>query len=384
MRFVGNIDPADLSEALHGLDPAQTLVIVASKSFGTQETMANARDARSWILAAAGGEPSAVAKHFVALTTNAAAAAAFGVAEQNILPLWDWVGGRFSCASSIGLSTMLSIGPTRFEELLAGFRVIDEHFCTTPLERNLPVLLGGLRVWSASLVGAGSYAVVPYAEYLAELPAYLQQLEMESNGKSVDRQGRRVETRTCPVVWGTAGTGGQHAYFQLLHQGTERIPTDFIGFARPCQGQEGSFAKHEQLLANMLGQSRALAFGRTAEELRAAGVPDNQLAHRTTHGDRPSTTILADQLTPHTLGQLLALYEHTTFVAGALWNVNSFDQWGVELGKDVAAEVYAHLTADDPPSSRHPLRDDLDESTRRLVAQAASWRDARMRGRAAT
>ncbi|MFE4051118.1 glucose-6-phosphate isomerase [Streptomyces sp. YIM B13518] len=361
-RFVSNVDGADLHEAVRDLDPAETLFIVASKTFTTIETITNATSARSWLLAGLGGDEKAVARHFVALSTNAGKVTDFGIDTANMFEFWDWVGGRYSYDSAIGLSLMIAIGPDRFREMLDGFRIVDEHFVNAPAEANAPLLMGLLGVWYNNFLGAQSHAVLPYSHYLSKFTAYLQQLDMESNGKSVDRQGRPVTWQTGPVVWGTPGTNGQHAYYQLIHQGTKLIPADLIGFARPVAELSDELqAQHDLLMANLFAQGQALAFGKTAEEVRAEGVPEEQAPHRTFRGNRPTTTILATELTPSVLGQLIALYEHKVFVQGAIWNIDSFDQWGVELGKVLAKRVEPALTTGaDVPG--------LDPSTAALVA----------------
>ncbi|MGJ5831125.1 glucose-6-phosphate isomerase [Streptomyces ossamyceticus] len=362
VRFVSNVDGADLHEAVRDLDPAETLFVVASKTFTTIETLTNATSARSWLLAAFGGDEKAVARHFVALSTNAGKVTEFGIDPDNMFEFWDWVGGRYSFDSAIGLSLMIAIGPDRFRELLDGFRTIDDHFRTAPPQANAPLLMGLLGVWYGDFFDAQSHAVLPYSHYLSRFTAYLQQLDMESNGKQVGRDGLPVEWQTGPVVWGTPGTNGQHAYYQLLHQGTKLIPADLIGFARPVAGMEPELAaQHDLLMANLFAQGQALAFGKTAEEVQAEGVPEEQVPHRTFRGNRPTTTVLAPELTPSVLGQLIALYEHKVFVQGALWNIDSFDQWGVELGKVLAQRVEPALTdgADVPG---------LDPSTAALVA----------------
>ncbi|WP_330281691.1 glucose-6-phosphate isomerase [Streptomyces sp. NBC_00588] len=363
-RFVSNVDGADLHEAVRDLDPAETLFIVASKTFTTIETITNATSARSWLLNGPGGlgEEKAVAKHFVALSTNAGTVAEFGIDPDNMFEFWDWVGGRYSYDSAIGLSLMIAIGPDRFREMLDGFRIVDEHFKNAPAEANAPLILGLLGIWYGNFLGAETHAVLPYSHYLSKFTAYLQQLDMESNGKSVDRDGQAVGWETGPVVWGTPGTNGQHAYYQLIHQGTRLIPADLIGFARPADELSGELkAQHDLLMANLFAQGQALAFGKTAEEVRAEGVPEEQVPHRTFLGNHPTTTILARELTPSVLGQLIALYEHKVFVQGAVWNIDSFDQWGVELGKVLAKRVEPALTegADVPG---------LDPSTSALVA----------------
>ncbi|WP_217142380.1 glucose-6-phosphate isomerase [Streptomyces sp. AC627_RSS907] len=365
-RFVSNVDGADLHEAVRDLDPAETLFIVASKTFTTIETITNATSARSWLLDGLGGDgkgdDKAVAEHFVALSTNAEKVADFGIDTANMFEFWDWVGGRYSYDSAIGLSLMIAIGPDRFREMLDGFRIVDEHFRNAEVEANAPLILGLLGVWYGNFLGAQSHAVLPYSHYLSKFTAYLQQLDMESNGKSVDREGNPVEWQTGPVVWGTPGTNGQHAYYQLIHQGTKLIPADLIGFARPVAelGDELK-AQHDLLMANLFAQGQALAFGKTAAEVRAEGVPEEQVPHRTFQGNHPTTTVLATELTPSVLGQLIALYEHKVFVQGAVWNIDSFDQWGVELGKVLAKRVEPALTqgADVPG---------LDPSTAALVA----------------
>ncbi|MFI8836863.1 glucose-6-phosphate isomerase [Streptomyces afghaniensis] len=368
-RFVSNVDGADLHEATRDLDPAETLFIVASKTFTTIETITNATSARSWLLDGLGGDEKAVAKHFVALSTNAGKVADFGIDVDNMFEFWDWVGGRYSYDSAIGLSLMIAIGPDRFREMLDGFRIVDEHFRNAPAEANAPLLMGLLGIWYGNFHDAQSHAVLPYSHYLSKFTAYLQQLDMESNGKSVDRDGRPVEWQTGPVVWGTPGTNGQHAYYQLIHQGTKLIPADLIGFARPVAelGDELK-AQHDLLMANLFAQGQALAFGKTAEEVRAEGVPEEQVPHRTFRGNHPTTTILATELTPSVLGQLVALYEHKVFVQGAVWNIDSFDQWGVELGKVLAKRVEPALTegADVPG---------LDPSTAALVAAYRNLRE---------
>ncbi|WCH97752.1 glucose-6-phosphate isomerase [Streptomyces moderatus] len=361
-RFVSNVDGADLHEAMRDLDPAETLFIVASKTFTTIETITNATSARSWLLQGLGGEEKAVAKHFVALSTNAGKVTEFGIDPDNMFEFWDWVGGRYSYDSAIGLSLMIAIGPAQFRAMLDGFHTVDEHFRSAPAEGNAPLIMGLLGIWYGNFFGAESHAVLPYSHYLSKFTAYLQQLDMESNGKSVDRDGHVVGWETGPVVWGTPGTNGQHAYYQLIHQGTRLIPADLIGFARPVAELSGELAaQHDLLMANLFAQGQALAFGKTADEVRAEGVPEAQVAHRTFLGNHPTTTILARELTPSVLGQLIALYEHKVFVQGAVWNIDSFDQWGVELGKVLAKRVEPALTegADVPG---------LDASTAALVA----------------
>jgi len=344
-RFVSNVDGADLHEATRDLDPAETLFIVASKTFTTIETITNATSAREWLVDGLGGDESAVAKHFVALSTNAKEVSAFGIDTQNMFEFWDWVGGRYSYDSAIGLSLMIAIGPQHFREMLDGFHLVDEHFRNAPPEENAPLLLGLLGVWYGAFYDAQSHAVLPYSHYLSKFTAYLQQLDMESNGKYVDRQGEPVRWQTGPVVWGTPGTNGQHAYYQLLHQGTKMIPADLLGFARPVAELGPRLAaQHDLLMANLFAQGQALAFGKTAEEVRAEGVPEERVPHRTFPGNHPTTTILAAELSPSVLGQLVALYEHKVFVQGAIWDIDSFDQWGVELGKVLAKRVEPALT----------------------------------------
>ncbi|MGA5731422.1 glucose-6-phosphate isomerase [Streptomyces seoulensis] len=361
VRFVSNVDGADLHEAVRDLDPAETLFIVASKTFTTIETITNATSARTWLLDAL-GDGKAVAKHFVALSTNAEKVTGFGIDADNMFEFWDWVGGRYSFDSAIGLSLMIAIGPERFRELLDGFHTVDEHFRTAPAQENAPLLLGLLGIWYGNFFDAQSHAVLPYSHYLSKFTAYLQQLDMESNGKSVQKDGTPVEWQTGPVVWGTPGTNGQHAYYQLIHQGTKLIPADFIGFARPVDELSDELkAQHDLLMANFFAQTQALAFGKTEEEVREEGVAEAQVAHRTFRGNHPTTTILAPELTPSVLGQLIALYEHKVFVQGAVWNIDSFDQWGVELGKVLAKRIEPALTegAEVPG---------LDPSTTALVA----------------
>ena len=340
VRFVSNVDGADLHEAVRDLDPAETLFIVASKTFTTIETITNATSARDWLLTELRADKDAVAKHFVALSTNAEGVSDFGIDVANMFEFWDWVGGRYSYDSAIGLSLMLAIGPEAFREMLAGFHLVDEHFRTAPAEENVPLLLGLLGVWYGAFFDAQSHAVLPYSHYLSKFTAYLQQLDMESNGKSVDREGNPVRWQTGPVVWGTPGTNGQHAYYQLLHQGTKVIPADLLGFAKPVADlQPGLLAQHDLLMANLFAQGQALAFGKTPDEVRAEGVAEELVPHKTFKGNHPTTTILAEELSPSVLGQLIALYEHKVFVQGAIWNIDSFDQWGVELGKVLARKI---------------------------------------------
>jgi len=358
VRYVSNVDGTDFAEATRDLDPEQTLFIVSSKTFTTQETMTNAHTARAWLLQRLNAGDEAVARHFVAVSTNAAAVRAFGIDPRNMFEFWDWVGGRYSMSSAIGLSTMLATGPERFSELLDGFRAIDEHFRTAPFERNLPVLMGLLAVWCADFYGAQTLAVLPYDQYLKRFPAYLQQLTMESNGKSVTLDGQRVDYQTGAIYWGEPGTNGQHSFYQLIHQGTKLIPCDFIGFCRSLNplGQH-----HDLLMANVFAQAEALAFGKTADEVRTEGTPDWLIPHRTFEGNRPSSTILAERLTPTTLGSLVALYEHSVFTQGVIWNVNPFDQWGVELGKALASRIAPELQSSGEPQLRH------DSSTNALI-----------------
>ncbi|MFJ9677551.1 glucose-6-phosphate isomerase [Streptomyces sp. NPDC101194] len=345
VRFVSNVDGADLHEAVRDLDPAETLFVIASKTFTTIETITNATSARDWLLTGLRAGQEAVAKHFVALSTNAGKVADFGIDTANMFEFWDWVGGRYSYDSAIGLSLMIAIGPDRFREMLDGFHLVDEHFRTAPAEENVPLLLGLLGVWYGAFFDAQSHAVLPYSHYLSKFTAYLQQLDMESNGKSVDRDGEPVDWQTGPVVWGTPGTNGQHAYYQLIHQGTKVIPADFIGFAEPVADLlPGLVAQHDLLMANFFAQTQALAFGKTPDEVRAEGVAEELVPHKTFKGNHPTTTILADRLTPSVLGQLIALYEHKVFVQGAVWNIDSFDQWGVELGKVLAKRIEPVLT----------------------------------------
>ncbi|HZB57980.1 MAG TPA: glucose-6-phosphate isomerase [Actinomycetota bacterium] len=364
-RFVSNVDGADIAEATRDLDPAETLFVVCSKTFTTIETLTNARTARAWLLDAL-GDQAAVSRHFVAVSTNAEKVADFGIDPANMFGFWDWVGGRYSYPSAIGLSLLVAIGPDHFDELLAGFHLMDEHFRTAPFERNLPVLLGLLGVWYIDFFGAETQAVLPYSQYLGRFPAYLQQLDMESNGKSVTLDGRPVRVATGPVVWGQPGTNGQHAFYQLIHQGTRLIPSDFIGVCRPA---EVVGDHHDLLMANFLAQTEALAFGKTTEEVLAEGVAPGLAPHRTFPGNRPTSTILAPELSPSVLGQLTALYEHKVFTQGVVWDVNSFDQWGVELGKVLATRIGAEL---DPAAG-----DDLDHdsSTNTLIRRYRRLRD---------
>ncbi len=357
-RFVSNVDGTDFVEATRALDPAETLFVVSSKTFTTLETMTNAHTARDWLLEGLGGAAAAVAKHFVAVSTNAEKVAAFGIDTANMFGFWDWVGGRYSMDSAIGLSTMLAVGPDNFRAMLAGFRQMDEHFRSAPFERNLPVLLGLLGVWYADFFGAQTVAVLPYEQYLKRFPAYLQQLTMESNGKHVTLAGNPVGVDTGPIYWGEPGTNGQHSFYQLIHQGTRLIPCDFIAFAHALTplGRH-----HDMLLANVIAQGEALAFGKTLEQVRAEGIPQWLAPHRVFEGNRPSNTILAERLTPEALGKLVALYEHSVFTQGVIWNINSFDQWGVELGKALAQAIIPELEGPGATTLRH------DSSTNNLI-----------------
>jgi glucose-6-phosphate isomerase len=366
-RFVSNVDGTDLVEATRDLDPAETLFIVSSKTFTTLETMSNAESARRWLLDGLGGDGKAVAKHFVAVSTNGRKVSEFGIDTANMFGFWDWVGGRYSMDSAIGLSTMLAVGPEHFRALLDGFRQMDEHFRTAPFERNLPVLLGLLTVWNTDFCGAETVAVLPYEQYLKRFPAYLQQLTMESNGKHVTREGAEVNYPTGPIYWGEPGTNGQHSFYQLIHQGTRLIPCDFIAFAR---GLNPLGRHHDMLLANVFAQTEALAFGKTREEVAAEGTPDTLVPHRIFEGNRPSNTILAERLTPETLGKLVALYEHSVFTQGVIWNVDSFDQWGVELGKVLAQRIIPELESENEPTLAH------DSSTNSLIRRYRRLRTA--------
>ncbi|MEE4420990.1 glucose-6-phosphate isomerase [Streptomyces bugieae] len=367
-RFVSNVDGADLHEAVRDLDPAETLFIIASKTFTTIETITNATSARNWLLTGLRADEEAVAKHFVALSTNTEKVTEFGINPDNMFEFWDWVGGRYSYDSAIGLSLMVAIGKEHFREMLAGFHLVDEHFRCTPPQENAAFLLGLLGIWYGNFWDAQSHAVLPYSHYLSKFTAYLQQLDMESNGKSVDREGHRVNWQTGPVVWGTPGTNGQHAYYQLLHQGTKMIPADLIGFAEPVADlQPGLVAQHDLLMANLFAQGQALAFGKTPDEVRAEGVAEELVPHKTFQGNRPTTTILAKELSPSVLGQLIALYEHKVFVQGAIWNIDSFDQWGVELGKVLAKRV-------EPALTEGAAVPGLDPSTTALVAKYRALR----------
>jgi glucose-6-phosphate isomerase len=365
-RFVSNIDGTDFAEAVYDLDPAETLFIISSKTFTTLETMTNAQSARDWSLGGFGGDQKSIAKHFVAVSTNVEDVAKFGIDTANMFGFWDWVGGRYSMASAIGLSTTLAIGPENFRALLDGFQQMDEHFRSAPFERNLPALLGLLAVWHNDFFGAETVAVLPYEQYLKRFPAYLQQLTMESNGKSVTLDGEKVPCHTGPVYWGEPGTNGQHSFYQLIHQGTRLIPCDFIGFSKTLNplGRH-----HDMLMANVLAQAEALAFGKTAEQVKAEGTPEWLVPHRVFGGNRPSNTILADRLTPETLGKLIALYEHSVFTQGVIWNVDPFDQWGVELGKVLAQRIIPELESKTEPTLGH------DSSTNNLIRHYRKMKD---------
>jgi glucose-6-phosphate isomerase len=364
-RFVSNIDGTDFAEAVRDVDASETLFIVSSKTFTTLETMTNARTARGWLLAGFGGDERSVAKHFVAVSTNAAEVSTFGIDTGNMFGFWDWVGGRYSMDSAIGLSTMLAIGPTNFHAMLAGFHEMDEHFRTAPFARNLPVLMGLISIWNNNFLGASTVAVLPYEQYLKRFPAYLQQLTMESNGKRVTLDGTPVGRDTGPVYWGEPGTNGQHSFYQLIHQGTRLIPCDFIAFGRPLNpiGRH-----HDMLLANVCAQTEALAFGKTAEQVKAEGTPEWLVPHRVFAGNRPSNTILAERLTPATLGKLVALYEHAVFTQGVIWNIDSFDQWGVELGKVLAQRIIPELESAAEPQLGH------DSSTNAVIRRFRKYK----------
>jgi glucose-6-phosphate isomerase len=366
-RFVSNVDGTDFAEAVRDLDPAETLFIISSKTFTTLETMTNAQSAREWTLKGLGGDTKAVAKHFVAVSTNAAKVSEFGIDTANMFGFWDWVGGRYSMDSAIGLSTMVAVGPDNFRQLLDGFHQVDEHFRTAPFERNLPVLLGLLAVWYNDFFGAQTVAVLPYEQYMKRFPAYLQQLTMESNGKHVTLDGTRVDYDTGPIYWGEPGTNGQHSFYQLIHQGTRLIPCDFIGFMHTLNplGRH-----HDMLIANVFAQTEALAFGKTPEEVKSEGTPDPLVPHRVFEGNRPSNTILLDRLTPEALGKLVALYEHSVFTQGTIWSIDSFDQWGVELGKVLAQRIIDELEAKTEPPLAH------DSSTRNLIHRYRNLRGA--------
>jgi glucose-6-phosphate isomerase len=365
-RFVSNVDGTDVVEATRDLDPAETLFIVSSKTFTTLETMTNAQTARDWSLKGLGGDAKAVARHFVAVSTNAAKVAEFGIDTANMFGFWDWVGGRYSMDSAIGLSTMLAIGPENFRAMLDGFHEMDEHFRTAPFERNLPVLMGLLGVWYDNFFGAQTVAVLPYEQYLKRFPAYLQQLTMESNGKHVTVNGTGVTYDTGPIYWGEPGTNGQHSFYQLIHQGTRLIPCDFIAFGQPLNrlGRH-----HDMLMANVFAQTEALAFGKTPEQVKSEGTPDWLVPHRVFEGNRPSNTIIAERLTPETLGKLIALYEHLVFTQGTIWNVDSFDQWGVELGKVLAQRIIPELESSTEPQLNH------DSSTNRLIRRYRKFKE---------
>jgi glucose-6-phosphate isomerase len=365
--FVSNIDPADLRSVLDVVDPETTLFVVASKTFTTLETLTNARSARTWLVDRL-GDDAAVARHFVAVSTNAEAVAAFGIDATNMFGFWDWVGGRYSMDSAIGLSLMITIGSDAFGEMLSGFRTIDRHFRATPFERNVPVLLGLIGVWYRNLLGYPTYAVLPYSQDLNRFPAYLQQLDMESNGKRVRLDGSPVDMDTGPIVWGEPGTNGQHAFYQMLHQGTTVIPADLIGFVEPSEDVGG---QHDLLMGNMFAQAEALAFGKTSAEVAATGVDARLVEHKTFPGNRPTSVILAPRLTPSVLGQLIALYEHKVFTQGVIWGINSFDQWGVELGKELATTIIGELTVDDAPDLAH------DSSTNALIRRYRTGRGRR-------
>jgi glucose-6-phosphate isomerase len=366
-RFVSNVDGIDFVEATRGLDPAETLFIISSKTFTTLETMTNAHSAREWVLQRFGGAREAVSRHFVAVSTNTEKVSAFGIDPENMFIFWDWVGGRYSMDSAIGLSTMLAIGPSNFRALLKGFREMDEHFRDAPFERNLPVLMGLLSIWNNDFLGAQTVAVLPYEQYLKRFPAYLQQLTMESNGKHVTLDGRKVGYETGPVYWGEPGTNGQHSFYQLIHQGTRLVPCDFIAFG---QSLTPLGRHHDILLANVLAQAEALAFGKTAAEVRAEGTAPALVPHRVFEGNRPSNVILADRLTPEALGRLIALYEHSVFTQGAIWNIDSFDQWGVELGKVLAQRIVPELEGAAAPRLRH------DSSTNALIRRYRKLKEA--------
>ena len=367
-RFVSNIDGTDFTEAVRDLDPAETLFIVSSKTFTTLETMTNAHSARAWSLNGLGGDEKSVAKHFVAVSTNAAEVAKFGIDTANMFGFWDWVGGRYSMDSAIGLSTMLAVGPDNFRAMLDGFHQMDEHFRTAPFEHNLPVLMGLLAVWHNDFFGAQTVAVLPYDQYLKRFPAYLQQLTMESNGKHVTLEGTAVTYATGPIYWGEPGTNGQHSFYQLIHQGTRLIPCDFIAFG---QSLNPLGHHHDMLVANVFAQTEALAFGKTAEQVEAEGTPHWLIPHRVFEGNRPSNIILADRLTPETLGKLVALYEHSVFTQGAIWQINSFDQWGVELGKVLAQRIIPELESEAEPALNH------DSSTNSLIRRYRRLKESR-------
>ena len=367
-RFVSNVDGTDFAEAVQDLHPAETLFIISSKTFTTLETMTNAQTARDWSLKGLGGDEKAVAKHFVAVSTNAKEVSKFGIDTANMFGFWDWVGGRYSMDSAIGLSTMIALGPENFRAMLNGFHQMDEHFRTAPFDRNLPVLMGLLAVWYNDFFGAATVAVLPYEQYLKRFPAYLQQLTMESNGKSVTLDGTKVSCDTGPVYWGEPGTNGQHSFYQLIHQGTRLIPCDFIAF---FQTLNPLGRHHDILLANVFAQAEALAFGKTPEQVKAEGTPDWLVSHRVFEGNRPSNMLLADRLDPETLGKLVALYEHSVFTQGVIWNIDSFDQWGVELGKQLAQRIIPELESKEDPAPGH------DSSTNNLIAQYRKFKQAK-------
>jgi len=366
-RFVSNVDSTDFAEAVQDLEPAETLFVISSKTFTTLETMTNARTARDWSLAGLGGDEKAVAKHFVAVSTNAAEVAKFGIDTANMFGFWDWVGGRYSMDSAIGLSTMVAVGPDHFRAMLDGFHQMDEHFRTTPFERNLPVLMGLLGLWYNDFFGAHTVAVLPYDQYLKRFPAYLQQLTMESNGKHVTLDGDKVSCDTAPIYWGEPGTNGQHSFYQMIHQGTRLIPCDFIAFHQTLNPLG---THHDILLANVFAQAEALAFGKTPEQVKTEGTPDWLVPHRVFEGNRPSNMILARRLTPETLGKLVALYEHSVFTQGTIWSIDSFDQWGVELGKQLAQRIIPELESKGKPALAH------DSSTNHLISQYRKWKEA--------
>jgi glucose-6-phosphate isomerase len=365
-RFVSNVDGTDFVEATRDLDPAETLFIVSSKTFTTLETMTNARSARLWLISGLGNDEKSVARHFVAVSTNAAEVAKFGIDTANMFGFWDWVGGRYSMDSAIGLSTMLAIGPDNFHSMLDGFRQMDEHFRTAPPERNLPMIMGLLSIWYNDFFGAETVGIFPYEQYLKRFPAYLQQLTMESNGKHVTVEGREVDYQTGPIYWGEPGTNGQHSFYQLIHQGTKLIPADFIAFANPLNSLD---RHHDMLMANVFAQTEALAFGKTVEQVKGEGTPDWLVPHRVFEGNRPSNTLLVDRLTPATLGKLIALYEHNVFTQGAIWNIDSFDQWGVELGKVLAQRIIPEIESSREPTLEH------DSSTNTLIRRYRTLKD---------
>jgi glucose-6-phosphate isomerase len=367
LRFVSNVDPTDLVEATRDLDAAETLFIICSKTFTTLETLTNAHAARAWSIGHLGGDEASVARHFVAVSTNDAGVKQFGIAAENMFGFWDWVGGRYSMDSAIGLSTLIAIGPRQFGEMLAGFHAMDEHFRVAPIEKSVPALLGLIAIWNNNFLGAATLAVLPYDQYLKRLPAYLQQLTMESNGKHVRLDGSRVEADTAPILWGEPGTNGQHSFYQLIHQGTRIVPCDFIGFA---QGLNPLGRQHDLLMSNLFAQTEALAFGKTAAQVASEGTPPELVPHRVFEGNRPTNTLLAQRLTPATLGALVALYEHSVFVQGLVWNIDSFDQWGVELGKALAQKTIPELESTSEPKLAH------DSSTNALIRRYRQLRDA--------